>query len=86
MIAGSWNPGITGLDNAYYIAKTEVVLPPPTPTSTSSLPSTQFLLYPILHGILAILVIAIVLVIIGVLTKKNGVARVIPQDQNTYSF
>ena len=77
IIAGSWNPGITGLDTAYYIAKTEVVLPPPTPTSTSSVPSIQFLLYPILLGILAILVIAIVLVIIGVLTKKNGVVRVI---------
>ena len=34
MIAGSWNPGITGLDNVYYLAKTEPALASPTATST----------------------------------------------------
>jgi hypothetical protein len=34
MIAGSWNPGNTFLDNAYYLAKTAPSLPPPSPTPT----------------------------------------------------
>ncbi len=47
MIAGSWNPGNTFLDNVYYLAKTTPSLPPPSPTPTvpefSLLATTLFL-------------------------------------------
>ena len=69
MIAGSWNPGITGLNNAYYLAKTETALPPPSPTPTSQVVSpsptpTQFLPDYILFAIFAIVVIVIVIIVL----------------------
>jgi hypothetical protein len=73
MVAGSWDPGITSLENAYYIAKTGAVLPPPSPTPTysASSPLTQLLSYPVSLGILAIFFIVIALTAIILLRKRR---------------
>jgi hypothetical protein len=75
MIAGSWNPGITGLDNAYYLAKTEPALPPPTATpapiaSLSPPPQTLNPFY-ILLIVLGVLVAVIVVAAVAVLMFKK---------------
>jgi hypothetical protein len=69
IVAGSWNPGITGLDNAYYLAKTEPALPLPSPSPTFQVVSpsptpTQFLPSSVLFAIFAIVVIVIVIIVI----------------------
>jgi hypothetical protein len=77
MIAGSWNPGITGLDNAYYLAKTEPALPPPslTPTPPDTMPSPfAFFSFPtllVIGGLVAVVVVATVVILM--LKKKMTV-------------
>ena len=74
MIAGSWNPGITGLDNAYYLAKTEPALPLPSPTPTPqvTMPSPfAFFSLPtllVIGGLVAVIVVAAVVILM--LKKK----------------
>ncbi len=75
MMAGSWNPGITGHDTAYYLAKTEPALPPPTATLTpvaslSPPPQTLNPFY-ILLIVLGVLVAVIAFVVITVLIFKK---------------
>jgi hypothetical protein len=55
MIAGSWNPGNTFLDNVYYLAKTTPSLPPQSPT----VPELSWLA--ILPLFISVLFIAIIL-------------------------
>jgi hypothetical protein len=75
MMAGSWNPGITGHDTAYYLAKTESALPPPTATLTpvaslSPPPQTLNPFY-ILLIVLGVLVAVIAFVVVTVLIFKK---------------
>jgi hypothetical protein len=52
MIAGSWNPYSTFLDNAFYLVKTAPSLPPPSPTPT--VPEFQSLTIPLLFFIIVV--------------------------------
>jgi hypothetical protein len=80
MIAGSWNPGITFLDNAFYLAKTEPSLPPPTPTPTPSSPPSTGLLSGenlILLASSASAILLIILVAIVILRRRKKQASAI---------
>ena len=70
MVAGSWNPGATGLDNAYYVAKTEAILPPLAPTPSSTPTSPFFSSYNLLI-VIGILVVVIVVAAIAVIAFRK---------------